>query len=397
MRFIHTADWHIGMPYARIEDQEKRVLVRAARLETVSRIGKAVREKSASFVLVAGDLFDSNTPSNSTVSRLCHEIGKLSVPVVVIPGNHDSAGPGTIWQQPFFQKEARDLAPNLIVALDAQPVFLDEAVILPCPCSQLGPMADPLEWLLAKDVFENLPNDLPRIVLAHGSVQEFVSLDASGTPGNASLDTISLDFIPEGQVDYVALGDWHATKKIDDRTWYCGTHEPDRFPKGEGYESGNILLVNVSRGQKPVVEKRHVASLRWHKLEETLSSVSDVRHLSQRINELTKGQVGRDLLRLELSGFLGIGATKELESLMEGWRAKFLWLDVKKSIELVPEDEEIATLTTRPDPLISGVASEILSKMQNPVDEREKMVAQQALRELYFACQRVLTDKADQI
>lgn len=131
--FIHTADWQLGKPYARIEDGQKRALARQARLESIHRLGHAVRENHAAFVLVAGDLFDSPTPDKGTVSAACAAIGALAVPVYVIPGNHDHGGPGCVWEQPFFRQECAALAPNLQVLLKAEPVQLPGAILLPCP------------------------------------------------------------------------------------------------------------------------------------------------------------------------------------------------------------------------------------------------------------------------
>ena len=87
--FIHTADWQLGKPFANISDQHKRSLAQRARLDVLKRINDLVKEYQASFVLVAGDLFDSNTPDKSTVAAACSAIGQMEVPVIVIPGNHD--------------------------------------------------------------------------------------------------------------------------------------------------------------------------------------------------------------------------------------------------------------------------------------------------------------------
>ena len=59
MKFIHTADWQIGKPFAGISDIHKRSLVQKARIEVIKRIGLVAKDTAADFVLVAGDLFDS--------------------------------------------------------------------------------------------------------------------------------------------------------------------------------------------------------------------------------------------------------------------------------------------------------------------------------------------------
>jgi DNA repair exonuclease SbcCD nuclease subunit len=110
-RFLHTADWQLGKPFAGIADVQKRSLVQQERFAAIQRIGKVVDEYRAEFVLVAGDLFDSASVTKATVSMACSAIGRLGVPVLAIPGNHDHGGPGSIWQQVFFQRECASLAP----------------------------------------------------------------------------------------------------------------------------------------------------------------------------------------------------------------------------------------------------------------------------------------------
>ena len=79
--FIHTADWQIGKPFASIADPAKRARVQQERIEAIRRIGGVVRERRAAFVVVAGDLFDSPTPTNATVAAALGGIASLEVPV----------------------------------------------------------------------------------------------------------------------------------------------------------------------------------------------------------------------------------------------------------------------------------------------------------------------------
>jgi len=64
VKFIHTADWQIGKPFAGIGDAHKRALVQQERIEAIKRIGRVAQENGAAFVLVAGDLFDSPSADN---------------------------------------------------------------------------------------------------------------------------------------------------------------------------------------------------------------------------------------------------------------------------------------------------------------------------------------------
>ncbi len=53
MKFIHTADWQIGKPFAGIADAHKRSLVQQERIKTIKRIGRVAQEAGAAFVLTS--------------------------------------------------------------------------------------------------------------------------------------------------------------------------------------------------------------------------------------------------------------------------------------------------------------------------------------------------------
>jgi DNA repair exonuclease SbcCD nuclease subunit len=170
--FIHTADWQLGKPFAGVSDDHKRALLRDARVQAVRRIAAEVIQRRAEFVVVSGDLFDSSTPLNSTVSGACGAIGEMKVPVFVIPGNHDHGGPGSVWHQPFFQRERQQLAPNLNVLLTHDPVELGAAVLFPCPLLRRHEAADPTACLRTLTNLDR-HGTKARIVIAHGSTMDF--------------------------------------------------------------------------------------------------------------------------------------------------------------------------------------------------------------------------------
>ena len=380
MKFIHTADWQIGKPFVGIEDENSRALLQHQRIETIRKTGDVAREHGASFVVVAGDMFDSNTPDKGTVSALCSAVGSMDVPVYVIPGNHDAGGPGTVYEQDFFLQEAAELAPDMRILLEAGPVETGEAIILPCPFIFRSGMEDPLKWLSVPDVYESLPPGLPRIVLAHGSVMDFSDSDDENLA-----DAITLDLIPLEQVDYVALGDWHGTKQVEEKAWYSGTHEQDRYPKGEDYQPGNVLVVEVKRGALPDVQRVHVGGCRWHSLEKEIHSDDQLALLSDEINGITGREATRDLLRMVIRGRLSMKGFEQFDSLVETWRARLMDLRLKNYLEIAPDDQEIEALSRRSDPMISAVASQLSRRLRDAGDERERKVATIALLELYSA------------
>ena len=88
MKFLHTADWHLGRYFhgTSLLDDQAHVLGQLVAL--------AIAEK-VDAVLIAGDVYDRAIPPAEAVALLDDVLWRLvvgaSIPVVLIAGNHDSA------------------------------------------------------------------------------------------------------------------------------------------------------------------------------------------------------------------------------------------------------------------------------------------------------------------
>lgn len=392
MKFLHTADWQIGKPFAGVRDPHKRSLLQQERIEAIKRLGRLAGEQGASLMVVAGDLFDSASADKATVAAACGAIGGIGLPVYAIPGNHDHAGPGSLWEQSFFRQQARELAPNLTVWLERAPVRLAEAVFLPCPLVHRSEPGDPTGWLRDPTLYADLPAEWPRVVVAHGSTQDFGAQesgleDEEEGSGGAAANRIDLGRLSAGQIDYVALGDWHGVKQVGPAAWYSGTPELDRFVKGSGHRPGCALLVEARRGQVPVVTEIPTARLRWSTLEYRLVEDGSLAGLEARLEELVGKRVQEDLLALDLEGALGLQATANLERILETLEARLLRLKLGRRVRLAPGPEEIQALAENPgNPLLAAVARRLLERCVP--GHREEETASAALRELYLAMQQ---------
>ncbi|GAA4549752.1 exonuclease subunit SbcD [Pseudonocardia xishanensis] len=87
MRFLHTANWHVGNTlkgHHRIDEQE----------QVLQEIVRIAREQEVDAVLVAGDLYDSAAPTAAAqklVVRTLLGLAQSGIRVVAIAGNHDHA------------------------------------------------------------------------------------------------------------------------------------------------------------------------------------------------------------------------------------------------------------------------------------------------------------------
>ncbi|NUM35395.1 MAG: exonuclease SbcCD subunit D [Candidatus Brocadiae bacterium] len=86
MKIVHTADWHIGKSIkGRHRGGEYR--------EILDELKEFLLKESVEILLVAGDIFDSSTPSaeaEDIVYNFFHDISLSGIYTVVIAGNHDS-------------------------------------------------------------------------------------------------------------------------------------------------------------------------------------------------------------------------------------------------------------------------------------------------------------------
>ena len=407
VRILHSADWQIGKPYKFVDDPQKRFRLQEERLRAIGRIDAAARRQGASYVVVSGDLFDSRTVAFSTALEVLEAIGAMALPVLVIPGNHDYGAPGGIWDSPEWQRHQPERAPNLQVLLDRQPLELDQLLVLPCPLLRQHDASDPTGWIRGLD-WASLSASKPRLVIAHGGIQGFSGRDygaeaAWGSAPDASssgavlgpsraqepdgvINRIDLGQLPLGDIDYIALGDWHNLKQVTGKAWYSGTPEPDRHDQGEANQRGQVLRVDLGRGQEPQVKVLPTGHLSWHNLAMHLSTDADLEKLKARIQGCIGGRVNQDLLRLELTGSLSLAAHRRYRALLADLEHQLLDLRLKGGCDQAPQAEELAALTKRPeDPLISRVAQELQARLarQEGNDGEAAAVSRAALCELF--------------
>ncbi len=384
--FIHTADWQLGKPFAGVEDPLKRSILQNERMEAIKRIGKIAKENNANFVLVAGDLFDSSTATKSTVSAACSAIGSIGIPVYVIPGNHDHGGAGGIWEQEFYLREQKELAPNLHILLKAEPLELENVVLFPCPLLRRHESIDTTAWLRNFDFEGKSFGDKPLIVLAHGSIQSFGAFSDDEESEGGALNQIDVEQLQMKPFDYIALGDWHGTKEVGENVWYSGTPELDRFPKGNEHKQGNTLVVSATKGEKPEVKVVETKNIKWHEFSINFTDDLGLNYLNDELKDRIGTNANKDLVHLHLDGSLGLEAYSNLEIILESFKSRLIRLKLDNLTTISPNSQEMESLTQRAnDPLISRVATRLI-ELSDSSDSDEASVARIALRELYIAC-----------
>lgn len=352
LRLLHSADWQIGRIYPQFEPDDASALFEA-RFQAVERLAALAAEHSVVAVVVAGDVFDAQTVSDKTIRRLFNAMQGYAGPWVLLPGNHDAALAESVWTRAH---RLGVVSPNVVTCLEpGVRTVEDRFALLPAPLVQRHTYGDLTEWFAAAST----PAGLPRIGLAHGCAQGVLPEDVDST------NPIPADRAATASLDYLALGDWHGSKRIDERTWYAGTPETDRF---KANDSGQALLVSIAEpGAAPLVEPLRTGRYRWHQLESLLAVPSDV---DEALHVLAA--VGPDdVVHLRVSGVCDLHGQRRMQQGVEAARARVRAL-VHESQDLVlePTQEDIEALHA--DGYVGEVLQQLRAEQSGPHADRAR-------------------------
>jgi len=357
-RFIHTADWQLGQGFDRFPPDAAAEL-RKARLEAVARIGRLATQETMDAVLVAGDCFDQIAVADRTLRQFLAAAESFAGPWLLLPGNHDPA----LAESPWSRLRRIGVPENIIIADRPEPIILGTAAVLPAPLRRRRDVMDLTEWFDGAAT----PEGAFRIGLAHGSVAEFLP-----EPGEA-MNPVALDRAQRARLDYLALGDWHGLLKVDERTWYSGTPEPDRF-KDNG--PGHVLKVTLEApGAPPRVKAERLARITWRQPEFEIAP-GGAESFGGRLAELVSG---RDtIVKLSLRGVVDLATRTEVSEVIEKAAARVLHLEMDESgLVIEPSDDDLDAIDT------AGFVRIALEDLRGRLGGPEGDTALRALAHLY--------------
>jgi DNA repair exonuclease SbcCD nuclease subunit len=294
MKILHTSDLQLDAPFLFLGEGGQRH--REQLLKALDEIVEIALEGDYQLLLIAGDLFNSNHPQQMTVDFVLSLLGKLPMPICLLPGNHDPYDANSIYRRVTFPT-------NTVVFTDQ----MREVVFPMLDCAVYGNAVvskaqenGPLEGLK--------PSQEVRwhIAMAHGNVV---------TGMVASPDRpIYLEEIENCGMDYVALGDWHSFADHSQgsvRACYSGAPEPTAFDQ---YGAGYVASVTLDeRGCH--VEKLSVGRVQAEQVSINLSGCSDSDVLDQIMEHAGESK----MLEVFLSGMTDVGTVLDpdrLESLL---------------------------------------------------------------------------------
>jgi exonuclease SbcD len=263
LRLLHTADVHLGARHADLGDRAATQRERQF-AAFVATVDLALSEK-VDLLLIAGDLFDSNTQPRRSVERAAAQIKRLvdaRIRVVIAPGTHDVYDKASIYRAYDMPALAGAVGSDLVTVLDPDRHEvhlgpLDVVVHGRCYATKRAPES-PLAGLdVSKD---------DRATWHVGLLHAAVAIEGR-TDGDDVV--IRTEEIAASNLDYLALGHWHSTSKgkAGATTYaYAGAPEPIALDQDR---AGNVLLVTLdsSRGRKSVdVAERKVGKTSFERL-----------------------------------------------------------------------------------------------------------------------------------
>ncbi|MYB40757.1 MAG: DNA repair exonuclease [Chloroflexi bacterium] len=228
LKFLHTSDVHLG---AYDHSKAERTLERRQEMHDTFRavIDLSITER-VDFMVIAGDFFDNARVQEDTMQFAGEQLARVPGPVILLPGNHDHVGPGSVYDR----LDLTELAPNLRLMRTPE----GESVMLP----DLG------VELWGRSHTELDPNfrpfeDAPRrgeadwhIGVGHGHFLHPMSADHSSYH-------IYEDHFSVLDHDYFALGHWEQQTRVaagEGLAAYSGA--PDGLA---GHTGGRVLMVHL--------------------------------------------------------------------------------------------------------------------------------------------------------
>jgi len=184
MRLVHTSDIHLGMDG--INDRSF-IALRA--------VVDAVLRLDTDMLLMVGDIFDNARVPDDLVESFIQQIGRLLVPVVVLPGNHDPYDTSSVYHREPFRSPPENL--YIISSPEGETISFPglrlsvwgKAMALHTPSFR------PLGGMPSR------PNGDWFIALAHGHFHGEHDRDQRSSP-------IFPEDIASAPCDYIALGHW---------------------------------------------------------------------------------------------------------------------------------------------------------------------------------------------
>ncbi len=270
MKFVHAADLHVDSPLRGLDRYEGAPVarMRSATRGALENLVSMCIEEGASFLLLAGDVFDGGWKDYSTGLFFVAQMARLreaKIPVVLVRGNHDAMSSVVkALRLPDNVRELSHKKPESFELADASVVVHGQS---------FGAR------IQTEDLAARYP-DARRGVLNIGLLHTSVD----GREGHEPYAPTSIETMRAKGYDYWALGHVHAREVLSTDPWIVfpgnlqGRHARETGPKG-------ATLVTATDGEITSVEHRDLDVARWQVVTVDASQCTDAMEVVDRARD----------------------------------------------------------------------------------------------------------------
>ncbi|TFE03388.1 exonuclease SbcCD subunit D [Jeotgalibacillus sp. R-1-5s-1] len=256
MKFLHTADWHLGKLVHGVYMTEDQASVLAHFIQIAE-------EENPDAIVIAGDLYDRSVPPAEAVNLLDRTLYTLNVqmgiPVIAISGNHDSADRlafGSAWYRQsgmhMTGKWTPELDPVTIKGVTFHSVpYAEPALIRSVLDDETIMTHHDASKKIIEQISESIKPDTAHVFVGHSFVAGGQTSDSERTLSVGGAGTVGKDLF--SPFVYTALGHLHSPDAIkDEKVHYSGSLLKYSF--SEANQRKIVKSVTIENGQATVKE-----------------------------------------------------------------------------------------------------------------------------------------------
>ena len=301
VKFLHTADWHIGRKLQGkdlLEDQQY----------VMNNLISKIDETKPDFLIIAGDLYDRSVPSKEATTLLQELLVKINIecniPIFAISGNHDSRERLAIGEA-WFSKHKFYLHTRLNQAFDKITIEDTDIYLLPYfePFEAREYFEDATLTThnsatkrVIDEIYKNIDMSKTNILVAHTFVSGGLETDSEREISVGTVENVAVEIFEK--FDYVALGHLHNPNAIkEERIKYSGS--PMAYSFSEATQTKGMRLVELT---KEIYTEEFISLEQKRKLYNVSTTYEEVFTKEFQLNFDCKN----DYFSMELSGLEGV-------------------------------------------------------------------------------------------
>lgn len=267
MKILHTSDWHIGQVlnfhYDRQEEHQ----------HFLDQLCRIIEQERPDALIVSGDIYDKNTPGNSSMRFLSDNLLRIcdiapDMPLILTAGNHDSSSRiesmSGVWKR---------VNTHFIGAAEKwEETYLVDKHIIEIPdkgwigaIPYIPDYQNDLYNIVLAEIRERNTRNLPVVLMGHTTIgnaifsaHETTTFNGRDTVGG--INSMNLNDI-EDYYDYFALGHIHTPQTLGNgKVRYCGS--PVQLNFKEQFPHSVTMVTIGNHGDTPILETIGLEPLR---------------------------------------------------------------------------------------------------------------------------------------